>query len=137
MVRAVRVAQPASWTIVALLLAGCGTGTSVSPTAAVRRVARTYLDAAAHGDGRTACAQMTPQQQRGTTRNGAPTGAKTCPQVFDDVARKLTAKDRRELLNATITKVRVNGNTATAVVGGERTRFAKTHGVWLLTGTTS
>jgi hypothetical protein len=130
--------SPGSWRQSILLsaglsvaLAGCGGSQASDGRAAVIKVERVYLSAAAAGSGAVTCEQMTLQARRRVVRNGRATGAHTCAAVFSRAARELSAADRRALRNARVVTVRIAGDRAQIKLRGEPTSsLVRIQGRW-------
>jgi hypothetical protein len=85
-----------------IALAGCGASDEERVTATIKR----FNQAAAEGDGKKACEQLTPAARA--------TGGLRCEAVIDQLGRLGGEAAKRRLAAVEVRNVRVNGNTATA-----------------------
>jgi hypothetical protein len=140
----------ASGCLAALALAACG-GSSHPPSeqsaTQIKQVARSYLNAQAAGDGEAACALLTAAAQSKlenlvvSLSNGL---VKTQPSCADAVRLVSTVAGQtlmKQLSNAQIEHIKVNGNQATAqvVVGGgqvppQQVTLERVHDTWQISG---
>ena len=112
-------------------VAGCGSSQPSDGRAAVIKVERAYLSAAASGHGVATCQQMTAQGRRRIVRNGRATGGHTCAVVVSRAARELSASDRQTLRNAQVVSVRIAGDRARIKLRGEpSSSLVRTQGRW-------
>ncbi len=120
--------------------AGCGGGSTSSPSDAVTSTWKKAANAAVDGQGTTFCALATEAgRQKITARTQLP-----CEDSVRLLASRLSATDKAAIHAAKITKVTVNGNDATvtyattptlAALGFTgRTVLVKSGGHWLLVG---
>jgi hypothetical protein len=115
----------------AVAAAGCGSSQASEGRAAVVKVERAYLSAAASGHGAVTCEQMTPEARRRVVRNGRATGGHTCAAVFSRAAQELSASDRRALRDARVVSVRIVGDRAKIKLAGEpSSSLVRAEGRW-------
>lgn len=122
----------------AILIAGCGSSGS-SDEAAIEETVKGYFHALAHGDGTTACSQLTGDLARRLFEEGllqlpelAPT---SCATVIEGLAGSVGGDERAALETVEVDRVRVNGSRATAtVVGGTQAELEKIDGRWYIAG---
>jgi hypothetical protein len=123
--------------IVACALAACG-GTSTgqgasSPTDAVK----TYLNSVANGDGAAACAVVSQSLQSRELSAARSSGIKaaSCADLFSQVRVHLTAAQRKQLQDATVSSSSQSGNTATVTLKGASNPLTlqKVGGKWIIT----
>lgn len=58
-----------------------------------------------------------------------------CEKLLDLVSEAITEEDRKEFENPKVTEIKVDGDSATAKVDGDETRFTKDGGDWKIDGT--
>ncbi len=124
----------------AVTLAGCGGGSSSSPSDAVKTTWKQAATAAVDGQGTAFCSHVTAAgKAKITARTQLP-----CEDSIRLLASRLSAADKAVIHDAKITKVTVNGNDAVvtfattptlAALGFTgRTTLVKSGGHWLLVG---
>lgn len=123
--------------VIAGSLAACGATSSTNastPSATVK----TYLSAAANGDGATACSVVAPAAQNEALKLARSQGIKasSCANLFSQLKAAMNAAQRSTLRNAKVSSVIVRGNTATVRLKGGTTpaTLEKSDGKWLITG---
>jgi hypothetical protein len=84
-------------------LAGCGTSDEAQVASAVER----FYRAAAHGDGKEACEQLTPAAR-------APAGGLRCEPAIDQLGSLGGVQTERRLAAVEIRGIKVSGDRATA-----------------------
>jgi hypothetical protein len=116
--------------VCAVVVAGCASRSSRSEIA---QVTHTFQSAIAHGDGKQACAQLTPTAAAAITREGSAYGAHTCEGTIVLVARGLSAAQKR-LAGSALTSITIHGDTATVGVrgGAAPAQLTKVGGRWLI-----
>ena len=111
-----------------------GANNASTPSTAVK----TYLTALANGDGATACGALTPALQEQELKLVRSQGIKasSCPNLVSQLRAHITSAQRSLLLNATISRVTVQGSTAMVTVKGaaHATTLTKSGGKWLIAG---
>jgi len=131
----------------AVLAGGCGgsgggaSGTTPTDTAPVTGAIRAYLRASADGPAQAFCATLTTAAQRQAMQDYARTGdtglpAKSCEQAYFGPPAGV---QKQVLLTATISRLQVTGDVATArITGGTSVgttvilKLANTNGRWLI-----
>jgi hypothetical protein len=116
---------------VVIAVAGCGSGQSARSQ--IAQVTHTFQTAIARGDGKQACAQLTPAAEAAIAREGSSYGAHTCEATIVLVSRGLTAAQKR-LAGSAVTAITIHGDSATAGVrgGGTPAQLTKVGGRWLI-----
>lgn len=116
----------------AVPVAGCGGGDKGDIQSVVDDFSSALLDT----DGEKACDLLTDNAVKGLTGSDDRDG---CVKAIDGAA-KPTDDDRKQLEDPEVTDLKVDGNTATAVIKTEgdddpsRTRFKKEGGDWKIDG---
>ena len=110
--------------VVAMAVAGCG-----SQEDEVRETIETYLQAAADGDGRTACDQLTEAAQRQLIASTL--GARDCDQAVKLFSDRLPDRLRGNLRDPTIEQIEVRDARATVRIKEiEQGSLEKVDGEW-------
>ena len=125
----------AAFVIALLTLGSCGGGEDgVSDDAAIRTTLTTYLGAVSRGDARAACSHLGEGARRDLIRSVR--GARDCRDAVTRYRAGLTGEQRKQLLGARVTDVRVEGDRARAKVlgGAESGRLERRDGRWLIAG---
>jgi hypothetical protein len=123
--------------LTAALVAGCGGGSNLGPSiSAIKKTETAYLTAVAHGDGATACDQLTSAQSAAVLQAGVGAGASSCETAIKAFAHSLGATSKQALLSAKIVNVQVDPpNGSAQLKGNSRTyMFQKVAGRWLISG---
>ncbi|MEA2430548.1 MAG: hypothetical protein QOI19_1021 [Thermoleophilaceae bacterium] len=131
--------------VVALALSGCGGGSGggggggVSDPAAVRTAASEFSKAFGAGDGKAACALMTPDAQAAfLKRVKLLTPVKDCPEAVAAVHGEAGAQLNISFSDATVSNVKVAGDSATATLTASGhsavAKLSKQGSAWKLTG---
>ena len=123
---------------VAVALSGCGGSSSSSDPSDVRDSVTNFVQTFGAGDGKGACALMTPQAQAAfVKRVGGPLNVKDCAGAVAAAHGEAAAQLNLDFAGASVTKVQVNGDSATATVtAGSRSlpaNLSKADGSWKLT----
>jgi ketosteroid isomerase-like protein len=96
-----------------LVLAGCGGGGRPSDREDISTTITTYYKAFGSGDSATACNQLTSDATRVLEASG---GGKDCTKLLDEALKRPEyAKIAPKLGEAKVVRVKVTGDTATAV----------------------
>jgi hypothetical protein len=138
----------------ALGVAGCGGGGS-GEQAAVKQSLQSFLAAIGRGDGKAACALVTPAGQQALARQIAAITRSnrtvSCELILTETAKLLTPAVKQALESAQVTKVAISGNTATVrsqdvhspkgslsaiLPASAPTKLMKVGGVWKVTNGT-
>lgn len=143
----------ASLLAVALAVAGCG---GTGDDQAVKRTMQRFLAAVGRGDGRTACALLTPSGQAALATlasqiapalTSAPHTA-SCQLILTAIGSRLKPATKQGLESAQVQKVTVKGNTASVLssdiratkgnlssflAGSAPTKLVKVGGTWKVT----
>lgn len=138
----IRRAAPACGLAAVVLLTGCGGGNDkpkidqTDPAAVVKG----YLNALADGDGKTACAQLSPARQRFAVKallrpTSLDNFAADCPDALKKASRDYRPEEQKLLRKATVTKAKINGRTAKlkSSASGELT-LTRSGGRWVISG---
>jgi hypothetical protein len=97
--------------LTALVLAACGgSGSGSGDQTRVKDTLHRVFAGVANGDGATVCSLATPA---GQSRLKSALPGSSCPQVIKLVSQHLSAQVKQGLRSAQITRVAINGNTAT------------------------
>ena len=148
MSRATRHARTAAAAILAVAVAGCGSSRTPAPTEQqqVKQVLRSYLRAQTSGDGQTACSLLSNAAQRQLEAlvlqagKGLLRAPPSCQDAVGLVRAVGGAKLLNGLANAQISRVRVQGDKATAqVVDGtafspQQVSLQRSGSSWRITG---
>ena len=128
---------------VAVALVGCGGGGGGSSSSSsdendVRASATNFVKAFGAGDGKAACALMTPEAQAAFVKQvGGPLHVNDCPAAVAAAHGEAAAELNLDFTGASVTKVQVSGDSATATVkAGARSlpaKLSKAGGAWKLT----
>ena len=132
----------AALAVAVVALAGCGGGggsSSSSDKDDVQAVTTNFVKAFGAGDGKTACALMTPEAQAAFVKQvGGPLHAKDCEAAVAAAHGEAAAELNLDFSGASVQSVSVDGDSATAVLSaGKRSLPAKLSnagGSWKLTG---
>ena len=135
----------------ALGVAGCGGGGSGDETA-VKQSLQGFLAAIGRGDGKAACALVTPSGQQALARQIAAITRSnrtvSCELILTETAKLLTPQVKQALESAQVTKASISGNVATVrsqdvhspkgslsaiLPASAPTKLAKIGGVWKVT----
>jgi 7-keto-8-aminopelargonate synthetase-like enzyme len=131
--------------VVALALGGCGSGGgggssgTVSDPAAVRTAVAEFSKAFGAGDGKVACTLMTPEAQTALVKRvKSLIPVSTCAEAIAAVHGEAGAQVNIAFADATVSKVKVTGGSATAVLTASGhsavAKLVKQGGAWKLTG---
>jgi hypothetical protein len=95
-----------------------------------------YLDAIADHDAVKACREMTAEAKREALSIGPKSVGSTCRSVVGSVAKLITEPEAKQLREAKVDHVRIEGETATASIVGAATtvRLSKSNGRWEIAG---
>jgi hypothetical protein len=149
---ATRRAAAAASTGLALALGAAGCGGGSGDEQAAKQSLQHFLGAIARGDGNAACALVTPAGQQALARQIAAATRSThtvnCQVILTETAKLLTPQFKQALQTAQVSKVTINGSTATVRSQDVRspkgslagilpatapTKLAKVGGVWKIT----
>jgi hypothetical protein len=120
--------------LVAGSVAGCG-GSSSGASRQITSTIKSFLSDLGSGNGGAACQLLTPTGQKALAAQG-PASDVTCSQVISTASKAFNASEQKKLKNATVTNIKITGNSATAQLkGGTGTaHLSKTGGKWLISG---
>jgi hypothetical protein len=99
----------------ALVLAACGGDQAAKDEAAVRDTAKALYDALADKDGGKVCDLLTASQRKAVAKGGGRDDS-TCEQVMGLALTFVAGKGLEDADQAKVTKVKVDGDRATATV---------------------
>ena len=133
-------------------LPGCGGGGS-GQDQAVKQAVQQFLSAVGRGDGAAACKHVTPSGQQALANQIAAATKSTrtvsCQLIITEIGKLLPAEVKTGLQNAQVSKVTVNGASASVrdqdihaargnlqpfLQGGPSTKLQRVGGVWMVTG---
>ncbi len=124
--------------VAAAALSACGSSSSSHNASTPSTAVTTYLTALANGDGATACGSLTPSLQDQELKLARSQGLKasSCPDLVSQLKAHITSSQRTLLLNAKVSRVSVQGSTATVTVKGAThpSMLTKSDGKWLIAG---
>jgi hypothetical protein len=120
--------------LVAGSVAGCG-GSSSGASGQITSTIKSFLSDLGSGNGGAACQLLTPAGQKQLISQGSGSGV-TCSQLISTVSKAFTASEQKKLENATVTNIKITGNSATAELKGGtgKAHLSKTGGKWLISG---
>jgi len=125
-----------------IVAAGCGGSDAKSDDEQIRDTVSAYATAFADGDGKQVCQRLTARAQKEVVDQGKALGGNstTCEQTIKQLTSIISAADKKALRNIKVTKLTVNGDTATLRAGAGNTattRMRRVDGEWLVDGTAS
>lgn len=107
--------------VLAALAAGCG----ASAEEQVTETAKTFVTAIGDGESEKACDQLTDEVKKQFEQAGS------CEMLFDGVAKAGNQEAfKKAAAEAKVEKIKVDGDNATAEVGGGTYNFKKVDGDW-------
>ena len=127
---------------VSLAAAGCGGSDAKSDDEQIRDTVSAYASAFADGDGTKVCERLTERAQKEVIAQGKALGGNftTCEQTIKQLTSVISGADKKALRDIKVTKITVDGDTATLQAGAGNsatTRMRKVDGEWLVDGTSS
>lgn len=122
-----------------IVAAGCGGSDATSDAEQIRDTVSAYATAFADGDGKQVCERLTARAQKEIVGQGKVLGgtSSTCEQTIKQIASAISDADKKSLREIKVTKLTVDGDTATLQAGAgnsANTRMRKVDGEWLVDG---